>query len=171
MGADGQVVRAAERFGLVAAAGELAAKFGIVPWPIGAARDAAAWALARWIELRGGTEPAEARQAIEAVRLFIELHGDARFAPDGNADARPVAHRAGYRKGSGAEREWCVLPEVWKTEICAGLNPQYVARVLADEGMLRTQAEGLQCKVRVGRTTHNCYVVTPAILEGASDAG
>jgi putative DNA primase/helicase len=77
--ADGQVERAAQRFGLIAAAGELAASFGIVPWPEGAARAAAAWALTRWIEMRGGTGSAEARQAVETVRLFIEQHGDARF--------------------------------------------------------------------------------------------
>ena len=62
--ADGQVERAAQRFGLIAAAGEFATIFGIVPWPEGAARKAAAWGLERWIELRGGTEPAEARQAV-----------------------------------------------------------------------------------------------------------
>ncbi len=171
-GADGQVERAAQRFGLIFAAGELATSFGIVPWTAGAAREAAAWALVRWIELRGGTEPAEARQAVEAVRHFIEAHGDARFAPVDDADARPVANRAGYRKGSGAEREWWVLPEVWRTEICAGHDAKFVGRVLADAGMLRTQADGLQCTVRVGASsTLKAYVVKAAILAGAGDAG
>src|SRR5204863_6566148 len=126
-----------------------------------------------WIELRGGTEPAEARQAIEAVRLFIEQHGDSRFQSAAeDADARPVAQRAGYRKNGDGGREWWILPQVWKAEICAGHDSQLVARVLADAGMLRTQAEGLQCNVRVGRETRRCYVVTSAILEGASaDAG
>ena len=169
-GADGQVERVAQRFGLIAAAGALATRFEIVPWPANAAREAAAWALARWIELRGGTEPAEARQAIETVRLFIEQHGEARFSPVDDADARPVANRAGYRKGGGTEREWWVLREVWRQEICAGHDAQFVARVLADAGMLRTQSEGLQCKVRVGNATHRAYVVTAAIFEGASDA-
>ena len=168
--ADGQVERAAGRFGLISAAGELAARLGIVPWPAGAARDAAAWALGRWIELRGGTEPAEARQAVESVRLFIEQHGDARFASVDDPDARPVANRAGYRKGNGAEREWWVLPEVWRTEICAGQDAQFVARALAGAGMLRTQAEGLQCNVRVKDATLRAYVVTAAIFEGATDA-
>jgi putative DNA primase/helicase len=165
--ADGQVERAAQRFGLVFAAGELATYFEIVPWPVGAARDAAAWALERWIELRGGTEPAEARQAVEAVRLFIESHGEARFAPVDDADARPVPNRAGYRKADGAEREWWILPEVWRSEICAGHDAQFVARVLEGLGMLRRQAEGLQCKVRVGSSTLRAYVVTAAILAGA----
>jgi putative DNA primase/helicase len=165
--ADGQVERAAQRFGLVFAAGELATTFEIVPWQVGAARDAAAWALERWIELRGGTEPAEARQAVEAVRLFIESHGEARFAPVDDADARPVPNRAGYRKADGAEREWWILPEVWRSEICAGHDAQFVARVLEGLGMLRRQAEGLQCKVRVGSGTLRAYVVTAAILAGA----
>jgi putative DNA primase/helicase len=132
--------------------------------------DAEAWALERWIELRGGTEPTEARQAIECVRLFIEQHGDARFASVDDADVRPVSNRAGYRKGGGAEREWWVLPEVWRAEICVGHDAQFVARVLARAGMLRTQAEGLQCRVRIGNITPRAYVVTAAILEGASDA-
>src|SRR5262245_2637012 len=66
-GADGQIDRAAQRLGLVAAAGELATALGVTPWQEGAARAAAAWALERWIEHRGGTEPAEVRQAIEQV--------------------------------------------------------------------------------------------------------
>ena len=150
--ADGQVERAAARFGLISAAGELAARLGIVPWPAGAARDAAAWALDRWIELRGGTEPAEARQAVESVRLFIEQHGDARFASVDDPDARPVANRAGYRKGNGAEREWWVLPEVWRTEICAGQDAQFVARALAERGHAADAGRGLAMqRARQGR--------------------
>lgn len=168
--ADGQVERAAQRFGLIFAAGELATNFGIVPWPAGAARDAAAWALTQWIELRGGTEPAEARQAIETVRLFIEEHDGARFASAEDPDLRPVANRAGYRKGSGAEREWWILPEVFRTIVCAGHNAPFVARVLADAGMLRTQQAGkLQTTVRVGNSTLRAYVVTAAILAGSGD--
>jgi uncharacterized protein (DUF927 family) len=99
------------------------------------------------------------------------INGDARFASLDDADARPVANRAGFRKGVGAEREWWVLPEVWRAEICAGHDSQFVARVLAGVGMLRTQAEGLQCKVRVGKdTTLRAYVVTAAIFQGAADA-
>ncbi len=65
-GADGQIVRAAERIGLIMAAGEMAAAMGVTPWREGAAREAAAWALKQWIEGRGGVEPADIRQAVEA---------------------------------------------------------------------------------------------------------
>jgi uncharacterized protein (DUF927 family) len=170
-GADGQVERAAHRFGLIFAAGELARIYGIVRWDVGAARNAAAWALERWIDRRGGTESAEARQAIEVVRLFIEQHGDARFATAEDLDARPVPNRAGYRKGSGVKREWWILPEVWKNEICIGHDPQFVARTLAQAGVLRTQAKKLQANVRVGGQTMRVYVVAARIIEGAADEG
>ena len=45
-GSDGQIDRAAQRFGLIAAAGELATLLGVTPWREGESREAAAWALA-----------------------------------------------------------------------------------------------------------------------------
>jgi putative DNA primase/helicase len=61
-GADGQVDRAAQRLGIIAAAGEFATAQGLTGWREGEAREAAACALRRWIEGRGGTEPAEVPQ-------------------------------------------------------------------------------------------------------------
>ncbi|WP_363350185.1 DUF927 domain-containing protein [Methylocystis echinoides] len=173
-GADGQVDRAAQRLGLIAAAGELATLVGVVPWRNGAAREAAAWALRQWIDARGGTDAGEVRQAIEAVRLVIELHGESRFeAVGGDGDSRPVNNRLGWRKGEGSEREWWVSPQVWKEEICAGLNPSFVAKTLADRGLLRVQSgRGFQCKVNLGGDRRaNVYVVTAGILEGAENEG
>jgi hypothetical protein len=38
--------------------------------------------------------------------------------------------------------------------------------------MLRTQADGLQCNVRIGKSPMvRAYVVTAAIIDGAADAG
>jgi putative DNA primase/helicase len=170
-GADGQVDRAAQRFGLVMAAGELAIDWGLTPWHQGAAREAAAWALRRWIELRGGTEPAEARQALEQVRLFVEQYGESRFEPVDDGDARPVINRAGWRKGSGAERRWYVPPEIWRSEICNGLDAIFVARSLAERGLLARQPSGdLQSVVRVQGTAKRAYVLTAEILAGGEHA-
>ena len=169
-GADGQIDRAAQRFGLIAAAGELAALLGVTSWGRGESREAAAWALDQWITQRGGAEPAEIRQAIEQVRLFIEQHGEFRFAaPDGD-DARSVNNRAGWRKGSGTEREWWVSPEVWRVEVCAGIDAKVAARTLAERGMLRRQADKLQCTVKVEGIAKRAYVLTAAILQGGDDA-
>jgi uncharacterized protein (DUF927 family) len=167
-GSDGQIGRAAERLGLIAAAGELATALGVTPWPPGAAMAAAAWALARWIEGRGGTEPAEVRQAIEAARLAIEQHGESRFEPlDGDGGWRPMGSRLGWRTGEGAERQWLIPAEVWKSEICAGLDPKAVARILGDRGMLERANDGWQAVRRIDGRSTRVYVLLPTILEGS----
>jgi putative DNA primase/helicase len=170
-GSDGQINRAAQRLGLIAAAGELATAMGLVPWQKGEARAVAAWALGQWIGGRGGTEPAEVRQAIETVRLFIEQHGESRFDPLDDTDARPVNNRAGWRKGSGPHREWMIPPEVWKTEICNGLDATLVARTLSERGMLLRAADGFQPVRKIDGGSKRVYVVTANIFDGGGDEG
>jgi putative DNA primase/helicase len=171
-GADGQVIRAAQRLGLIAAAGELATRFGLTGWRKGEARDGAAWALEQWIKGRGGLEPAEVRQAIEQVRLMIEAHGESRFHSLDDADSRPVANRLGWRKGAGSEREWWILPTTWRAEVCTGLDPQFVAHLLVARGILRKQGgKELQCVVNIGGGQRvRAYVLTAAILTRGEDA-
>lgn len=167
-GSDGQIDRAAHRLGLIAAAGELATALGVTPWEPGEARAAAAWALAKWIEGRGGSEPAEARQAVEQVRLFIEQDGAGRFESLDNPDAKQVNNRLGWRKGD----EWWIPSQTWKAEICNGQDPQFVARVLFERGMLRRQGgDTYQCLVNIGGAQRvRAYVLTRRILDGGGDA-
>jgi putative DNA primase/helicase len=169
-GVDGQVDRAAHRIGLIAAAGELAISFGVTPWREGEAM-AAAWALEQWISQRGGTEPAEARQAVEQVRRFIEAHGEYRFEPLDNGGARDVPNRAGWRKDEGADREWLIPPETWRAEICAGLDPKAVARTLSEAGILRRSDDGFQQVRKIRGKSTRVFVIGAAIIEGAEHEG
>jgi putative DNA primase/helicase len=166
-GSDGQVRRAAQRLGLIGAAGEMAAGWGILPWEPGEAFAAAEAALASWVEGRGGTEGAEVREAISRVRLFIETHGDSRFEPvDKSDDFRPVTNRAGWRKGAGSDRLWLVPAETWKTEICSGIDAGLAARVLADRGMLLRGDDGLQRVHRIEGRSQRAYTITAEIMGG-----
>jgi len=165
-GADGQVERVAHRLGLLAAAGELATAFGLTGWRRSEAREAAAWALKAWLSNRGGAEPAEVRQAVEQVRLFIEQHGDSRFDPADNTEAKPSPNRAGWRKGEGEDRLWFIPPESWKSEICAGLDAGFVARTLAERGLIERASDGLQPVRKIGGSNKRVYVVTARIFAG-----
>jgi putative DNA primase/helicase len=71
-------------------------------------------------------EPAEERDMIARVRRFIEVHGESRFVGinEDGSNGRPVVNRAGYRQGSGEAEEWWCLPETWREEVCAGLDPE-----------------------------------------------
>lgn len=168
-GSDGQIDRAAQRLGLVMAAGELATAMGVTPWEPAAARIAAAWAFEQWVAGRGGTEPAEVRQAIETVRLVIEQHAESRFEPiDGETAWRPVGSRLGWRKGDGGEREWWIPPETWRAEICGGLDPKFVAKALGERGMLVKAGDGWQSVKKIDGTNRRVFVVLSTIFDGAN---
>ncbi len=176
-GADGQVSRVAARFGLVAAGGEMATAFGVLPWQPGEATKAATRCLRDWLLLRGGVEPAEEREAVSAVRRFIELHGNSRFEPMGDLIHRDgmgtpidvrIQNRAGFRRRDEAGGiEYLVLPEVWRGEVCAGMDAVTVAKSLATRGMIKSGGNGkLQNFQRVPGFPNpvRCYVVTSGIF-------
>ena len=166
--ADGQVLRVCDRFGLVAAAGELARAFRIVPWKEGEAIAAAGKCLNDWLDSRGGSEAGEVHAVVSQVRLFIEQHGDARFEQLGETD-RPVLHRAGWRRGEGSDREWLIPPEVWKTEVTAGFDPKMVARILEERGMLERARDGFQQVVKIQSSPTRVYVLKSRIISEDSD--
>jgi uncharacterized protein (DUF927 family) len=175
----GRAARAAERFAIIAVAGELAAEFGLVGWARGQSTEDGLALFREWLETRGGAAPAEVWQIIVQVRRFLEAHGDSRFddlePPPKNVftgqetERKPVINRAGFRKGEGDSRRWLVLPEVWRPEICAGFDFREVGRVLSDLGMLEGDAGGKHSqKLRLpgAQKTQRFYVLTPAVFEG-----
>jgi uncharacterized protein (DUF927 family) len=180
--ADGQVFRVAERFGLVAAGGELAIALGILPWERGEASRAAAVCFQAWIDGRGGVQPTEIVNGIAQVRQFIELHGESRFTswsngePDygvpisSSTEDRPTFNRAGFRReNSNGEIEYYVLQEAWKSEICAGFDPGMIARALVDRDLLIRGKDGkTQSSHRLPgfNKVIRCYRLSAAILGG-----
>lgn len=166
--ADGQVRRAADRFALVASAGEFAISAGVLPWKQGEASAAAARLFADWITARGGIEPAETAAGISQVRRFIEAFGESRFASLGGDEDRVIPNRAGFRRGFGGEREWLVLPETWRSEIAAGHDAGSLARILAGRGMMKVGGDG---KPQVKTALPNLgkvrvYVLTERLFSG-----
>jgi uncharacterized protein (DUF927 family)/5S rRNA maturation endonuclease (ribonuclease M5) len=167
VGSDGQVQRAARRFALIVAAGSMAHEFGIVPWTSNQITLAALWALGQWVEHRGGPGPAEERQAIEQVQSFMAAHGSSRFELDVKDSGIRIFNRAGWIKGNDEYRRYLVSATAWKAEVCAGLNAQFVADVLARNGMLDRGSDGKTSKVEHLRSTGGTarvYVLTPAVL-------
>jgi len=179
-----QVQRAAARFALIAAAGELAAAFGILPWPEGEAVRAAQSCFDAWLDTQSAlVMPREKIDAIAAVQRFISLHGPSRFVdldhdPQTNPYPRVITNRAGYSRTTEAGEEYCILPEVWRSEVCTGRNAEQIARYLAEAGLLVTGEPGrFTKKMRVPDQPKaiRCYVVTPDILSwsdtGTADEG
>ena len=168
-GASGQVHRVALRFGFVAAAGELATSFGLLPIEPGAVTAAAGNLFRQWLDQRGGTGASEARSAVTQVRGFLHRHTLARFVPaeagldSGSWRAQNVA---GFRMGGDDGGDFCFTDEGF-AEAVAGLDQRAAADALAEAGYLVKDSQGRRkAVVRIGGRPMRVYRVTASILEG-----
>ncbi len=175
-GADGQVRSVAARFGLIAAAGELATAYEITGWPVGDAIRAASACFNRWLSTRGHSGAAEDAQAIEAVRAFISSYGRSRCEDTDDQEQRPVNNRAGFRRhirgDDGGSWEYLILPPVWRDKVCKGLDAKRVARVLSEKGLLIRSQTGPHFADKIAISGHGklrLYRVSGAILEQEGD--
>jgi putative DNA primase/helicase len=145
-GADGQVQRVAHRFGLIAAVGELGIRLEILPWPVGSATDASRRCLDLWIRERGGSGAHENTQILEQIRRYLEQFGNSRFVELENTSYHPtsdpdrVFSRTGFRqlRADDTGTDYFVLPEMFKSELCAGHDSRRVAKLLKSLGFLGT---------------------------------
>ena len=175
--AHSQVQRAAERFGVISVAGELAIEYGVLPWTAGASESAAAWAFKQWFERRGPGS-FEERQAISAVRSIIERYGVSRFdplvTPEGAEPSIDLDRHAPVRYGYRMLGAWLVHPETFRNEFCSGLDHKRVAETLLEHGMLERSEGRITKQQRIktpggGTKPQWFYWITHAILEAGED--
>ncbi|OZB52908.1 MAG: hypothetical protein B7X38_06665 [Stenotrophomonas sp. 14-69-23] len=162
----GQVRRVAQRFALVAAAGELATAYGLTGWATGEALRAASACFSAWLDGRGTAGESEPAAMLVQVRAFLSAHGESRFT-DWHAghDAPRTINRAGYRRGSSDGPTYYVEREAFRRELCSGFAPSAVAAMLADAGLLEAAGDGRHDKkVRLpdGRNTR-VFIILPAL--------
>ena len=133
--ADGQVQRVAQRFALVAAAGELATKLKILPWPAGEAQWGVGVCFNSWLSQRGGNGPAEIQKGIRQVLRFLQANGSSHFEDpwDKNSTFRP-SKRAGFRRLVNDRTEYYLFCDTFKTEACAGFDSKRIAKALLAAG-------------------------------------
>lgn len=177
---DPQVIRVARRFGNVAAAGTLAARWNIVPWDETTAMHAALTCFRAWATARGTTTSQEEINTLQQVLSFFEAHGMSRFekishVDDDNGATRDqdtiVRDRCGFRAEVDGATIYYVLPAMWRDEICADLDPGYVAKLLRERGVLHSgEGTHIQKKVRLPDYPNGTrvYVVQPDLLDEAS---
>ncbi|MDU9390516.1 DUF927 domain-containing protein [Pseudomonas sp. zfem002] len=186
--ASGQAQRAATRFGLAAAAGELATALGVTGWPDGLALDSARVCLKAWLAERGGSGNMEGDAVLARLRQVIERFGESRFTRWESAAAKVDEHgprtldRLGFRKsmehGMGdtahTTTTYYVLPEAWRSEIFRGMNLNAVNKELLRRQVLEPGKDGkASASVRLpGLGLQRCYVVVmiPETAENEAQA-
>lgn len=184
--ASGQAQRAATRFGLVAAAGELAIALGVTGWPEGSATTAAKVCLSAWLNERGGAGNMESDAIVSRLRQVIERFGESRFTRWESTAAKIDEHgprtidRLGFRKslehGMGdtlhTTTTYYVLPEAWRSEVFRGMNLNAVNKELLQRGVIEPGKDGkASSSVRLpGLGLQRCYVVVSVPEQGESEA-
>lgn len=142
-GAGGQVNRAAKRFALFAAAGELATAVKVFPWPEGAAFAAAKRCFQDWIAFRGGLGAAEAREILRRACAFIESYRTSRFEPwERGEPCTTVNNSAGFCREKNGKLEYLFYRHVFVDELCAGLPPKTCAHYLMEAGFMPMDDKG-----------------------------
>ena len=169
-GASGELKRAADRFALIGAAGELATEWGLTGWREGEAIRAAERCFREWVKGRDTIGASDLEAAIRQVRAFLELNGASRFQPlkSSAEDAERIINRAGFkRSNSDGDTEYLVLPEVFKTEVCKGYSYRAVLKELDKRGFLAHDPENMTIKPRLPELgSVRVYCVRAAIVNG-----
>ncbi len=143
-GASREVARAADRFALVGAAGELATAFGLTGWQPGASTGAAAKCFEAWRDQRGGNGQWDADQALSAVRQFLIAHGSSRFqlyspgmTDEESAKTREkIINRIGFKAVERDGTAEYIVQENMFSELCGAYSRDLVISALRKRGAL-----------------------------------
>jgi putative DNA primase/helicase len=153
---DGAVGRVAIRFALVAAAGELATLWGILPWREGEAALAARRCFEDWHASRKGTDAAEVRHAINELRTFIRQSGESEFLNWG--DLESSTDYTGYRRCGEDGTYYYFHREAFQSLV--GQTAVPICHYLADRGITQIGNDG-----KPGHKNARYYVVTPRLFK------
>jgi uncharacterized protein (DUF927 family) len=168
----GQIERVARRFGLIAVAGEIATQYRLTGWPEHESERAAAKCFQSWLESFGWTGNREERELLAQVRSFLEQHGSSRFEDMNGNENQRVINRAGFYRanveGANEEetRDYLILPEAFRREVCAGFDPKFAKKVLRNHGWLAPSTDRTAQKIRLpGMGSTWVYVLTARMWE------
>jgi len=163
-----QAGRVADRFAVIALAGEMAIAYGLLPWPVGTSLTDSLLLYREWLE-RVGSGNAEDRQILAGLARFIERHGSSRFsAIDGSETESRVFDRAGYWEVEPSRRLY-LFNKSGLIEAAAGYGLARIVKALEAAGALAkrdTDRKRYTKKYRLpGGGSAGLYVIDPERLE------
>lgn len=165
-----QAGRVADRFAIMALAGELAIEHNLLGWPTGSATRACLSLFNEWLA-RMGDGNAEDRQILRGIADFIALHGDSRFSDVRAEHANlTVRERAGFYEVNDDKRLYLFNTPAL-LEAASGFGKERIVRTLVSAGALakvdeETKGSRRTKKYRTpGGGSSRFYVIDPDLLE------
>lgn len=170
-----QAGRVADRFAIMALAGELAIEHNLVGWPAGTATKACRQLFNEWLA-RMGDGNAEDRQILRGIADFIALHGDSRFSDVHAQHANiTVRDRAGYYEVEFDKRLYLFNAPAL-LEAASGFSRERIVRALVGAEALAKfdqEAKGTRLMKRYrtpGGGSSRFYVIESDLLESAGES-
>lgn len=170
-----QAGRVADRFAIMALAGELAIEHNLLDWPTGSATRACLLLFNEWLA-RMGDGNAEDRQILRGIADFIALHGDSRFSDVRAEHANlTVRERAGFYEVNDDKRLYLFNTPAL-LEAASGFGKERIVRTLVSAGALakvdeETKGSRRTKKYRTpGGGSSRFYVIDPDSLESEGES-
>jgi uncharacterized protein (DUF927 family) len=146
--------RVANRFALVQVALGLAHSYDLLPFSVEDIDWAVSTLFQDWLTARGGDGSIEVKNACDAIGYLLttQENGERFFTLPENDGLKP-RNQLGYRSREvtsagrdgttygGTEELW-IFPEVFRKELCEGVNPTEIAKELVNRGWLTTGQSG-----------------------------
>ena len=160
--------RVAARFGLLAFAGELAIKIGVLPLEKGEASQAAKTCFEDWMISQGGGDvDRDLAQALSRLKSIIQVYGSSRFGviPICNMQ-KPIENLMGYKKVTSENDApiYHIFPSIFRKEICKGVNYRKIANLLKDRGILIARNGRLTNAIWKDNCAQGMYAIDAAKL-------
>ncbi|AWN40691.1 hypothetical protein [Methylobacterium durans] len=163
----------AERFALIAAAGEMAREKLGLPWPKGEAVRAATVCFNGWCAARGGHGSGEVLAALQAIRSAIQRHGEARFREaKRDPGLPPIRDLLGYRFERDGEHLYGFTTTGWADTLQGIGNPRIIVGALYERGYLFCRSDpNHRFVVKIDGQSVATYAVRYSVLfdEAAAD--
>ena len=165
-----QAGRVADRFAVIALAGEMAIAYGLLPWTPGSALADCQLLYGEWLS-RVGSGNAEDRQILAGILDFIDKHGSSRFSDvDAPEVDTKVFNRAGYWEVVAGKRLY-LFNKSALTEAAHGHGLTRVVKALEGAGAIakhdtdRDSRKTKKYRLPAGGSAR-LYAVDPDALDG-----
>ncbi|MQT51716.1 DUF927 domain-containing protein [Pseudomonas sp. FSL R10-2398] len=168
-----QAGRVADRFAVIALAGEMAIAYGLLPWTPGSALADCQLLYGEWLSRVGGGN-AEDRQILAGILDFIDKHGSSRFSDvsDQTPDTK-VFNRAGYWKLSDGKQLY-LFNKSALVEAAHGYGLSRVIKALEGAGAIAERGADRKRHAKKYRAPGGgspwLYVIDPEALDGEGGA-
>lgn len=164
-----QAGRVADRFAIMALAGESAIRRNLLNWPKGTAVNACRLLFNEWLSTMGDGS-AEDRQILRGIANFIDLHGDSRFSEFRHSGTTTVHNRAGYYEVDDGMRLY-LFNKPGLAEAAIGFSLDRIIRALQNVDALakvdneKGQKRANKSYFMPGGGKSRFYVIDPAKLD------